>query len=262
MPPTDSSVPPRSVSRPINFSLGVLYVLAGLVLGGSAADAGVLINEIMFHPAGTPEPTAQEWIELINPDAVAATVTGWQFTDGVEYALPPGTTIPAGGYLVVAADTAAFLTAHPGFAGQLVGGWVNRLSNSGEHIELKDTAGAKVDEVTYADEGDWAVRARGPLILNHRGWMWISDADGGGKSLELRNKLLGNGSGQNWGPSVPAGGTPGAANSIASGNIAPLIKDAKHRPEIPKLTEPIRVTCELEDELPGAVATLRWRLCL
>jgi hypothetical protein len=131
-----------------------------------------------------------------------------------------------------------------------------RLSNSGEHIQIKDALGIKVDEVTYADEGDWATRARGPLLLNHRGWNWVSDADGGGKSLELRNSLLGNGSGQNWGPSISVGGTPGAVNSIKSGNIAPLIKDAKHKPDVPKTTDRSVFPVSLKMNFQG-----QWPLC-
>jgi hypothetical protein len=60
--------------------------------------------------------------------------------------------------------------------------------------------------------------------------------------------------------SSAVGGTPGAANSLASANIAPLIKDVKHRPEIPRTTDPIVVSCDLEDEVTGATATLRWRV--
>jgi hypothetical protein len=148
---------------PIKISLkAALLLTLALLVSTNVASAGVLINEIMFHPAGLPEPTAQEWIELINPDAVPVNVAGWQFTDGIEFTVPAGTTMASGGYLVVAADKAAFLTAHPGFnAALVVGGWIGRLSNSGEHIEIKDATGIKIDEVTYADEGDWATRARG-----------------------------------------------------------------------------------------------------
>jgi hypothetical protein len=242
-------------SSPLLF-LALSAFLAGVV----PARGAVVINEIMFHPAGTPEPTAQEWIELLNTDAAPAAIGSWRFTQGINFTIPAGTTIPAGGYLVVAADRAAFLATHPGFAGTVVGGWTGRLSNTGERIRLNDSVGNEIDEVTYADQGDWALRARGVLQFNHRGWMWVLPADGEGSSLELRNRLLGNGSGQNWGSSAVAGGTPGAVNSVASGNVPPLIKEVRHRPEIPRTVDPVIVSCELEDELPGTVATLRWRL--
>src|SRR4029434_2433666 len=135
------------------------------------------------------------------------------------------------------ANVATFNADHPGFAGQLIGGWTGRLSNSGEQIQLDDALGVKVNDVSYADEGDWALRGRGVLSFGHRGWDWFNDADGGGKTIELRDPALGNGSGQDWGFSTPVGGTPGAANSLASTNIAPLIKDVKHRPQIPHSTD-------------------------
>ena len=226
-----------------------------------SAAAAPVINEIMFHPPGAPaENLAEEWIEIFNPDAAAVSVTGWKFSKGVVFTIPVGTTIPAGGYLVVAADVAAFNAAHPGFSGMVVGGWTGRLSNTGEQVQLDNALGAKVGDVSYADQGDWALRGRGALSFSHKGWDWFSEADGGGRTLELRNPALGIGSGQNWGVSTAVGGTPGAGNTLVSANVAPLIKDAKHRPEIPKSTDQIVISCAIEDEALGAVATLHWRV--
>lgn len=237
-----------------------LSVFAALVLRGAAAP---VINEVMFHPPGVPENVAQEWIEIFNPDAAAVDVSGWKFSKGVSFTIPAATTIPAGGYLVVAADVAAFTAAHPGFPGfpgfpgTLVGGWTGQLSDSGEVLELDNATGVKVSVVTYGDDGEWALRGRGVLSFSHNGWDWFNDADGGGKTIELRSPALaGIDCGQNWG----VGGSPGAANSVASVNVAPLIKGAKHRPEIPHSTDPIVVSCNLHDEAAGAVATLNWRL--
>ena len=144
----------------------------------------------------------------------------------------------------------------------MVGGWQGKLSNSGETIRLVDAAGAKVDEVSYADAGDWALRARGPMSFGHKGWVWNAPADGGGKTLELINPTLASAnSGQNWAASTPVGGTPGAANSRASGNVAPLIVDAKHRPKIPHSSDPIVVSAKFVDEVGALSATqLHWRV--
>jgi hypothetical protein len=124
LPLTASPASFRSQSRSINFSWRTLALtLAGIVLGLTTADGGVLINEIMFHPAGLPEPTPQEWIELLNPDAVAANVAGWQFT--MAWSLPFQRTPP---FLPAVTwwwppTRGHFMTAHPGFTGALVGGW-------------------------------------------------------------------------------------------------------------------------------------------
>ena len=53
--------------------------------------------------------------------------------------MPAGTTIAAGGYLVVAKDAAQFQATY-GFAPAAVYG--GNLSNSGETVALKDAAGA------------------------------------------------------------------------------------------------------------------------
>ncbi|MEZ5303603.1 MAG: hypothetical protein R3F11_23615 [Verrucomicrobiales bacterium] len=113
---------------------------------------------------------------------------------------------------------AAFQAAYPS-APVPVGGWIGKLKNSGEKIALADAGGVEVDQVEYADEGDWANRVRGPLDLGHRGWVWETAADGGGASLELISPALSNNQGQNWAASTP-GGTPGAANSAASADLA------------------------------------------
>ncbi len=226
------------------------------------ASAAPVINEIMFHPLGSPaEDPAKEWIEIYNPSTTTSVdVSGWKLSKGVSFTIPPATILPPAGYLVIAASIAVFEAANPGFEGQLLGGWTGQLAGSGEQIQLDDAAGVKVNDVTYADEGDWALRGRGVLSFSHRGWSWFNDADGLGKTLELRNPMLGNGSGQNWGVSMVVGGSPGGVNSVATLNVAPLIKDVKHRPEIPRTTDPIVVSCNLENEAAGATATLRWRL--
>ena len=136
-------------------NLLAIFAFAGTV------SAAPKINEIMFHPAGALEDTSKEWIELYNADASATNMSGWTFTKGISYTIPQGTSIPAGGYVVVAANPTAFLAAYPGFSGTVIGGWTGRLSNSGEQIQLDDELGDKVVDVTYADEGDWGLRARG-----------------------------------------------------------------------------------------------------
>jgi hypothetical protein len=224
------------------------------------SHADVIISEIMYHPQS--ENSQEEYIELHNTDAInPANVSGWQFTSGITFTLP-NTSIPAGGYLVIAADGAAFTAKYPAFSGAMFGGWAGTLSNSANRIVLKDAAGATRDEVRYADDGDWATRREDePPISTYRGWHWHSEADGQGKSLELVNVAMDNSKGQNWGDSSVVGGTPGAANSIAATDIAPLISDVEHYPLVPTSTQAVTVNIKLADELSaGLTATLFFRL--
>ena len=239
----------------------LLITLTFLLLALGQGKAAPVLNEIMFHPLGTPvENPAQEWIEILNPDAVVVNVGNWKLSKGVAFTIPANTMIQPGQFLVIAANLAAFSAAHPGFAGQVVGGWTGSLSGSGEQIQLDDSLGVKVNDVTYASDGEWGLRGRGALSFSHRGWAWFNDADGNGRTIELRNPALGNGSGQNWGVSAAVGGSPGAANALASVNVAPLIKNVAHHPDLPHSTDPIEFVCNVEDEAAGATATLRWRL--
>jgi hypothetical protein len=236
-----------------------------LTFGLPSAGAAPLINEIMYRPgSGYPENTAQEYIEIFNPDAAAVNIGGWALTSGVNYTFPAGTTIAAGGFVVVAADPVALKTVFPSV--NALGPWLAgaSLSNNGEKITLSQpglTPGTfdKVSSVTYASEGDWAQRIR---ETTYNGWDWSTPANGGGKSLELRNPALSNDNGQNWEASTAAsGGTPGAVNSVFSTNVPPIIHDVQHHPAVPRTTDPVTITCTVNDEAAAAsrTATLFYR---
>ncbi len=234
-----------------------------VLAAGAAATAGAapVINEIMFRPGtGYPENTGLEFIELHNPDSSAANLSGWRITQGADFTFPTGTSIPAGGFLVVAANPTALRAAVPALsAGAVVGPWKAgaSLANKGETITLANAAGTVIDRIDYADEGDWAVRTRDTL----GGWSWVSPAASAGRSLERRNPRLAANNGQNWGASAAAGGSPGAANSLLVANVAPVISDVKHFPAVPTSTQAVTVSAQLADESGAAAlsATLHWR---
>ncbi len=213
--------------------------------------ADVVVNEIMYHPQS--ENSAEEYIELHNTSAQSQDLSGWKLTRGVEFTFPAGATISAGGYLVVAADAAAFNAKYPTVT-NFVAGWTGKLSNSSNTIRLEDAIGTKRDEIEYSDDGDWGQRRRqDPSDHGHRGWVWRSDADGFGKSLELINPAFDRQEGQNWKASSVNQGTPGAANSVAAANIAPVIDKAAHFPWVPRSTDNVTITCRVRDDQPGAV---------
>ncbi|HYW80948.1 MAG TPA: lamin tail domain-containing protein, partial [Thermoguttaceae bacterium] len=216
----------------------------------------VHLSEIMYHPSS--ENSLEEYIELSNDGFEPVDLTGWQFVSGVQFTFPSITLNP-GQYLVVAADTATFSAKYPTVT-NVIGNWEGQLSNRTEEIELVDATGSRVDRVTYADQGDWGTRERGPLDHNHYGWIWTAGHDGGGKSLERINPAVSNNYGQNWAASVPVQGTPGAVNSVQDNDIAPIILDVAHYPVIPHSTDPVTVTAQLRDELnTGVSASVYYR---
>ena len=236
------------------FSIAAAIALS---LGGWLR-ADVVINEINFRPGtGFPENPKGEFIELRNTGTVDVNIAGWQFTKGVTFTFAAGTTIAANGYLVVAADLATFNAQHPGVS-NVVGNFSGALSNTGEEIKLVNALAVTQDAVTYYSEGDWAQRVR-ETVFN--GWDWQSLANGGGRSLELRNPAINRDNGQNWQVPAVAGGTPGAANAAASTNIEPIISGVQHSPASPRSTEAVTVSCKVVDETPaaGLTAALFWR---
>src|SRR5881628_742307 len=119
----------------------------------------IIINEIMYNtPSANP---AEEWIELYNRGTNPVNLAGWRISDGVDYTFP-AVTIAPGGYLLVAANVETFQNLHPAVS-NVIGGWVNTLSNNGEGVELADATGERVNRVRYATDGDWGTRRRGPL---------------------------------------------------------------------------------------------------
>ena len=249
--------------------------LIAAILVPAGVSAEVVISEIQYHPAS--ELVAEEFIELHNTGAGPVNLSGWAFTSGITFTFSPSTTLAAGGRLVVAADSAAFTAKYPAVT-NFVAGWTGRLSNSSNRITLRDAAGNKIDEVDYSDDGDWGQRRKDWWSHHgHKGLSWDVGADGGtsappysnspadifpkDRSLELINEAFDNSSGQNWGASLAAGGTPGTANSIAAANIAPVIQDVAHFPVVPRSTDPVYVTAQITDDHAAPVTvTANWRL--
>src|SRR5262245_22857642 len=229
-----------------------LFLLLGVWPVLAADD--VIINEIMYNtPSANPE---EEWIELHNRGTNAVNLNGWRFSNGIEFTFSNVTMLP-GSYLVVAADLPTFSGGYPSVS-NVVGGWIGTLSNNGEDIDLDDAAGERADSVNYATDGDWGTRRRGPFLSGTRGWEWFADHDGIGKSLELSNAALSNNHGQNWGSSIPVGGTPGTVNSLAATNVAPLILEAAHSPVVPLSSQAVTISARILDEQTNGLTVFVW----
>ena len=140
----------------------------------SSGDAvfGLQANAVFVTDPGTPpvprRESDEQWIELHNRGTAPADLSGWNFGEGIGFTFPDGSILPAGGHLVVAADPAALLAAHPGIA--VLGPFSGSLDRSGETLTLRDAANNPADTVRYADGGRWPAAA-----------------DGGGSTLELRD---------------------------------------------------------------------------
>jgi len=226
-----------------------------LFLGLSQLGAVPVISEIMFHPPHRDPRTGgesplEEWIEIHNRGFGSVNLAGWTL-EGVDFIFP-NVGIPEGGFLVVAANEAAFRAQYPGVL-NMIGGWNGRLSNRGESLRLLNHTGAEIDRVDYADGGDWARRRPGSDDRGHTGWIWDNPADGGGRTLEVLNLHSPNDLGQNWDFSAMEGGTPGAPNSVRQVNVAPFIEDVSHHPSVPSPRDLVLVRARLSDDLSSPI---------
>jgi len=167
---------------------------------GSANDRPltreIVINEIMFHPIS--ENGDDEYVELFNRGAKTADLSGWRFTEGIDFTFPTNTTLAPDAYLVIARNATNLLVRYPQLSPQnTVGDFGGALSDAGERLALarpEDSITLNpdqtlttnfyyvvVDELTYGDSGQWG--------------RW---ADGGGSSLELVDPHSDNRYASNW----------------------------------------------------------------
>lgn len=163
----------------------------------------LLITEIMYNPPAFTPPgfTAPidgdefEFLELKNTGSAPVNLYNLRLTAGIDFTFPPGATIPAGGFVVLAKNPARFALKYPGVtvAGQYGPG--SSLSNGGETLTLVDAFGDTIMSFTYDDDSPWP-----------------ASADGGGRSL-VPNQPNSNPSPNlagSWRASTNAGGSPGA----------------------------------------------------
>ncbi|MEM7384689.1 MAG: lamin tail domain-containing protein, partial [Verrucomicrobiota bacterium] len=221
----------------------LFVLLTGLLALLTSGHGQLVINEIHYHPPGQPEETTAEFIEILNTGTANQALAGWRLTSAIQFEFTSETLQP-GDFLVVAADPAQLRTRHPE-ALQVTGPWTGKLSNAAETIRLRDAANAIVDEVSYADDGDWAVRGKGPVDFNHRGWEWSAAHDGEGKTLELRDPQVDNRRGQAWTTSLDDHGSPGRANPT-TGPVAPMLLQPGHEPVIPTSSDRIHFHTEIQ----------------
>jgi hypothetical protein len=252
---------------------GSLLLLSLVLLAPVARGQNILINEIMYHPSS--ENSREEYLELYNAGPTNVNLSGWQFTRGIRFTFPSNTFIKASGYLVLAGHRTTFIGKYPSVT-NVLGDFVvtritnvvtgtytnfeNSLSNGRDRLTLEDASGNVIDDLTYADEGDWAIRQRGLSDGGYQGWTWLARADGLGRSLELINPSLPNDRGQNWAASAVINGTPGVANSVNSAEAPPLVVDVGHTPLIPQSTNAVVISARVIDESPVSVVTLFWRV--
>jgi hypothetical protein len=151
-------------------------------------NSDIVINEVMYHSIDFNDD--KEFVELHNRGNQSVDLSGWAFTNGIDFAIPDGTVMLPGSYLVVARNRGVIRSIYGLGAAEVLGpdpanptavDAYGKLRDGGERITLKDALGRTVDTVRYHDGGEWS--------------RW---ADGLGSSLELIDARQDNGFGQAW----------------------------------------------------------------
>jgi hypothetical protein len=199
-----------------NFNLGHSNVTGGAVGGnpplsspwsGSTISTFVVatptlaITEIMHHPvaSGTNDAEDFEFIELKNLGAQPLNLIGISFTNGISFTFTATnaiTNLGPGQYVVLVANTAAFLSRYPTIT-NIGGQYTGRLDPSGERLYLEGTLKEPILDFTYNDS-------------------WYPTTDGGGFSLVIRNEYASFNTWTNpasWRPSTALNGSPGRADT-------------------------------------------------
>ena len=161
--------------------------------GPATRRSGIVISEINYHPADRVDLKNLEFVELCNTLPWTDDLGGFRLTGEVDYTFPAGTSIPAGGYVVVAAVPADVQAVHA--LGSVLGPWAGALNNAGGRLRLRDDSGAVIFEVNYDS-----------------GHPWQPAADGAGHSLVLARASYGMDDPKAWDFSRELGGSPGAAD--------------------------------------------------
>lgn len=142
--------------------LSVLVILTSAVsvqsphsspVSAAATSEGPVISEVAWM--GTTTDANDEWVELYNPTSEIIQLDGWKLkaSDGTPSVQLTGTISPGDTYLLERTDD---LTV-PGITADQI--YTGALSNTGEVLELIDSASQTIDTISSWYAGDSASRA-------------------------------------------------------------------------------------------------------
>ncbi|HVU28690.1 MAG TPA: lamin tail domain-containing protein [Verrucomicrobiae bacterium] len=164
-------------------------------IGPCSRTTPIVFSEIMYKPASRTDGKNLEFIELYNSNPWFQDISGYQISCAdMSYTFPPNTTIPGGGYLVVAPAPADIESVY-GIT-NVMGPYSGSLKKS-ETLQLLDEQGAVLLTVPYSAASPWPVGAAGE-----------------GHSIILANPTYGEGDPRAWSISDVVGGSPGQMDAF------------------------------------------------
>jgi len=179
---TSLSVFPKDAERLITAHLAgrraFLFGNPSATLSGMAIPAAQPTNAVIVVGAWDYSPAsgnaAEQYVQLQNTNAYPVDVSYWRLTGAVEFTMRPGTVIPAGGALYLAADVNAFrarsVSPHSGqnlFVQGPFGGHLSAAGNSA--LILENDQGGLVSQNTFAGNRSAAQFVAGNLAVVRAG---------------------------------------------------------------------------------------------
>ena len=150
-------------------------------------EGEVVFHEIMYHPAAA----NASFVELFNRSSdTAFDLSGWR-VDGLGFTFPPGTSLGAGQYLLLAGDRLGFADTYGAAAPLPAAAYPGNLRNDGEVLTLL-RPGPGAGEETVVNQVGYENRLPWPLA-----------ADGLGPSLQLTDPAQDNRRVANWAAAEP-----------------------------------------------------------
>ena len=218
------------------FLVAVLFLLCSVGVGRAGQ---VVINEIHYHPVeeasfdadGHPlldlSDDVHEFVEIYNPGNEPVFLDGWRLESGVQFTFPSGTTLPARGYLVIAAQPQQLVAVRE-YAltmDQVLGPYSGRLGNGGgETVRLRKKDATVVDSVAYSSEFPWPTGADALGAAQRWSRADLSLTQYRGRSLERISPLAASNDPSSWKASAfPGAPTPGRENSVSRSETFPIV---------------------------------------
>lgn len=183
--------PVRKILWPFPLVMLVSFLGWGQLVG---LRGELMVTEIHYHSDFESDANASdplEFIEIHNPVPDEIALTGYRFTNGIQYQFPDGSKLGPSRFAVIAKDTSAFSNFYkftPNF-----GPYEGQLSNSGESIAIENSAGETIWRIRYQSIGDWPAAA-----------------DGTGHTMVFEDLSEPVNRGRNWRASREKGGSPGS----------------------------------------------------